>query len=330
MPTERPSKPQAVASAIDAFVTQAADEENQWLHQDAILSLRTVVQHLEAEAAKGKTRIALPIFTTRTILRIHLSPSYLAQPMEGVREQINRSVLRYVEQLNGVLLSYSKLRLTSPLGKISHDAPEVHVRVEFDATYFAPKVGEILEGSVSRIGSDHVALLVLGIFNAAVAHPPAPLAAPLRQDDTAKLIVRSITHAHGLLSMHGDFVQSSSNGQSAAGAVTPGAPSTTPEPHSKLDHRTKEQRREERKRRKDSTIPAAAPAPAPAPAAAPAPAPALSLPKASTGPATDAAPSTVPADEKKKRTPEERAAKKQRKAEREARKAAETAAQAAP
>ena len=79
---------------------------------------------------------------------------------------------RYAEPLSGVLLSYSGLRLKRPLGRISHDAPEVHVCVEFDATYFAPRVGDVLEGTVSRIGEDHIALLVLGVFNASVARKP--------------------------------------------------------------------------------------------------------------------------------------------------------------
>ena len=44
------------------------------------------------------------------------------------------------------------------------------MRTTFDATYFAPKVGDVVQGTVSRLGQDHVALLVLGIFNASVPH----------------------------------------------------------------------------------------------------------------------------------------------------------------
>mgnify|MGYP006145343925 CR=1 FL=1 len=147
---------------------------------------------------------------------------------------------RYAEPLSGVLLSYSGLRLKRPLGRISHDAPEVHVCVEFDATYFAPRVGDVLEGTVSRIGEDHIALLVLGVFNASVARkhryrPLSPALAPahslqpaqahrtsrrvsvadprgtrrgsLRPDDTAVFVVRSVSQANGLMSMVGELME---------------------------------------------------------------------------------------------------------------------------
>ena len=38
--------------------------------------------------------VKLPIFTSRVTLPLHLSPSYLAQPIEGVRDVLNRSVLQ--------------------------------------------------------------------------------------------------------------------------------------------------------------------------------------------------------------------------------------------
>ena len=68
---------------------------------------------------------AMPIYTRHVELPLYLAPAYLAQPMEGVREQLNRSVLRYVEQLNGVLLSYKELKLQRQSGRIAYDAPEL-------------------------------------------------------------------------------------------------------------------------------------------------------------------------------------------------------------
>ena len=44
--------------------------------------------------------VALPVLTSKVDLPIYLSPSYLSQPLEGVREQLNRSVLRYVLNVN--------------------------------------------------------------------------------------------------------------------------------------------------------------------------------------------------------------------------------------
>ena len=55
--------------------------------------------------------LPVSVYTRHVELGLHIAPAYLAQPMEGVREQLNRSMLRYVEQLDGVLLSYAGLRL---------------------------------------------------------------------------------------------------------------------------------------------------------------------------------------------------------------------------
>ena len=152
--------------------------------------------------------VTSPIFTRRVTLCTHISPAHLVQPLEGVREQLNRSMLRYVEQLGGVLVHYSGLRFTQPLGRISGDQPEVHVRVSFNATYFAPKVGDYLDGTVSRIGGDHIALLVLGVFNGSVAHPTGARRGQIKQDDKGVVfVVRNVTHANGLISMHGELAE---------------------------------------------------------------------------------------------------------------------------
>lgn len=160
-----------------------------------------------ASSSTSGSALALPIYTSLIELPLYLSPAVLAQPMEGVREQLSRSVLRYVERLDGVLLSYAKLRLKQPLGRIAYDAPEVHIRVEFEATYFAPRPGDVLEASVSRIGGDHVALLVLGMFNGSVGlpHDWSAAAPSLQPDDTVRFVVRSVHHSNGLIAMHGDL-----------------------------------------------------------------------------------------------------------------------------
>ena len=92
------------------------------------------------------------------------------------------------------------------------------MRTTFDATYFAPKVGDVVQGTVSRLGQDHVALLVLGIFNASVPHEqpgqqpgqqPSPRPS-LRPGDKAVFIVRSLMRGSGLISMVGEFLEAGS------------------------------------------------------------------------------------------------------------------------
>ena len=152
------------------------------------------------------------VHTKEIELRLYIAPAWLADPMEGIREQLDRMVLRYVDQLDGVLLSYEDLRLKmsalgQPLGRIRDDLPEIHLRVIFTATYFAPKAGDRMDCMVSRIGTDHIALLVMGVFNGTVALPPDwdPAKPKVEPDETREFIVRSVRHVNGILSMQGDL-----------------------------------------------------------------------------------------------------------------------------
>ena len=70
---------------------------------------------------------------TPMTLKMHLSPAYLNDPMAGIYEQLNRSLLRYVERLQGVLLGFHDVRLKGSHGTILTDAPHVHFVVSFDA-----------------------------------------------------------------------------------------------------------------------------------------------------------------------------------------------------
>ena len=277
-------------------------------------------------ASAGASDAALPIYTSNVTLPLYISPSYLAFPMEGVREQLNRSVLRYVEQLGGVLLSYANLRLQRPLGRIAFDAPEIHIRVEFDATYFAPAAGDVIEGTVSRIGGDHIALLVLGVFNASIARPAGwDSAKPsVKPDDKARFAVQTLHNSNGLLTMHGELTtapacvaappvsvpaassrvgaarsgRAHSNGATAAAAATPvpAAPAAEASAEGSGKRKRSSEEKEERRRRKSEAAAAAAAAEAEAAAAA----------------AAAAAP--VAADGKVKRSKEEKAKRKAEKA----------------
>ena len=139
------------------------------------------------------------------------------------------------------------------------------MRTTFDATYFAPKVGDVVQGTVSRLGQDHVALLVLGIFNASVPHEqpgqqPSPRPS-LRPGDKAVFIVRSLMRGSGLISMVGEFLEAGSYRPYSAeearwrpsyrpGTLAPGAPAPrTAEGAEGPPKRSKEEKEEKRKRK---------------------------------------------------------------------------------
>lgn len=281
--------------------------------------------------------VTSPIFTRRVTLCTHISPAHLVQPLEGVREQLNRSMLRYVEQLGGVLVHYSGLRFTQPLGRISGDQPEVHVRVSFNATYFAPKVGDYLDGTVSRIGGDHIALLVLGVFNGSVAHPTGARRGQIKQDDKGVVfVVRNVTHANGLISMHGELAEPGSFRPMPADGALP-----KPAVVRRGDAAARQRSAQPPPTAAASAVSSAAAAAAPksalaaaaasaASSAAPSAAPAEpSAPAAKAVAASSGSPTDGPAGTKAKRSKEEKEERKRRKAEKAAAAATGKAATAA-
>jgi len=257
----------------------------------------------------------LPVYTRHIELPLHLAPAYLAQPMQGVREQIDKSSMRYVDQLGGVLLSYTGLQLQHALGRIAGDAPEVHVRVSFDATFFAPKPGDVIEGIVSRIGHDHIALLVMEIFNGSVSLPAGwdPTQPSVKVDEPCTFVVREVRHTNGLISMHGELGDGAAKARSGA---TPRSAAASARGASRVAAGSG--------RGSGATPGSSAPATAtPATGAASTPAPASAI-AAATPAATDSSGGV-----KRKKTPEEKEAKRKRKAEKAAKKAAAAAAAAA-
>lgn len=53
-------------------------------------------------------------------------------------------------------------------GFIFNGRPHVHFCVNVKFLVFTPVEGEYLEGTVNKVGEDHIGLLVHGVFNVAV------------------------------------------------------------------------------------------------------------------------------------------------------------------
>lgn len=150
------------------------------------------------------------------------------------------------------MLGYTNLRLLSTQGVISEDAAPIHVPVAFRALLFAPVVGQRLceiaaasaharpaqlprargarlaawaatqppcvpraAGVLTKVGSDYLALLIHGTFNASIARPGGWSASALQLGREISFVVRSLSVADGLLSILGDV--DSSDGPAAEG-----------------------------------------------------------------------------------------------------------------
>lgn len=86
--------PAAAAAKVENFVTEATADEHQWLHQDAILSLTTVISSLKryqaASAVEGESAqevrssplpLHSPVFSTLTCL-------HFARPLAGKAHEL--------------------------------------------------------------------------------------------------------------------------------------------------------------------------------------------------------------------------------------------------
>lgn len=117
----------------------------------------------DEERANGH---ALATVTARFTL--HLHPSKTQDVMAGVREQLNMGLLRHSEDLGGVVLAYSDMRVAGGSARLHPYFPFLAVTATARATVFRPRKGQHLVGRVIKVGADYVGLLVLGVFNAAI------------------------------------------------------------------------------------------------------------------------------------------------------------------
>jgi DNA-directed RNA polymerase subunit E'/Rpb7 len=93
-----------------------------------------------------------------------------------VQSKLHKLLMKYNDDACGVLLSLSHLRLPPArrFASILQDLPFLHVQVEATALVFTPTPGSVLTGEVIKVTGTHVALLVHGLFNAAIAREDMP------------------------------------------------------------------------------------------------------------------------------------------------------------
>jgi hypothetical protein len=90
--------------------------------------------------------VATPgIFQESTVeVEIHLAPLLLSSAQRGVDDRLNSFLLKYVDAVQGVVLSYSDPRLVHRGARIVQDNPFVHFRVRANVLAFAPSPGSLL------------------------------------------------------------------------------------------------------------------------------------------------------------------------------------------
>ncbi|KAJ3008765.1 UNVERIFIED_CONTAM: hypothetical protein HDU68_002964 [Siphonaria sp. JEL0065] len=107
--------------------------------------------------------------TVNLRIYFHLPPCFIGDFMRGINEQLNSYLMRYIPELKGVPLSYSNVRIQEKAAKVLYDSPHCHLHATVTFTLFAPKEGTQIVGIVNKVSSDHIGLLVHGVFNASIA-----------------------------------------------------------------------------------------------------------------------------------------------------------------
>ncbi|XP_046460011.1 nucleolar protein dao-5-like isoform X2 [Daphnia pulex] len=104
-------------------------------------------------------------------LHLVIPPYYLDDLRKSVTSVIDCRLIRYAEELGGILAGYGNLVIEHPKADLLFDQSNIHVDVVGDFYIFNPEVNKELTGIVNRKSGDHIGCLVHGLFNIALPKP---------------------------------------------------------------------------------------------------------------------------------------------------------------
>ncbi|KAI9093439.1 hypothetical protein DFS34DRAFT_583418 [Phlyctochytrium arcticum] len=109
-------------------------------------------------------------FSSATVkLHIHLPPALIGREYDGIREHLSQYIMRYVPEVDGVVLAYDNVQVLDETAQIFYDSPFTHFWIRVTLLIFTPRTKREIIGVVNKVSSDHIGLLVHGIFNASIA-----------------------------------------------------------------------------------------------------------------------------------------------------------------
>ncbi|KAJ1666010.1 hypothetical protein IW140_000565 [Coemansia sp. RSA 1813] len=101
-------------------------------------------------------------------LTVTLAPVHSRDLWAGIHETLNSMLLRFVPQVRGVVLSYSRVKPLSDTALMFHDSPFGQLDVSAKLLLWRPIAGMTLRGSINVQSPDHVGLLLWDTFNASI------------------------------------------------------------------------------------------------------------------------------------------------------------------
>eukprot|EP00461_Guttulinopsis_vulgaris_P001577 UN01577 len=165
--------------------------------------------------------------------QIHLLPSKLANLKDGIRSILSSMLMRYDQQLQGVVLSYDKLELLDQNADIFLERTTfTFYQIRFRVLVYKPQVGSYVIGTVNTISEgDHIGLLVHDLFNAVVIGSKGlpdgwsldkanqrwvheGTNEVIQVGSKLRLKVTRLDQSHGIISMHCNMLDDASGVQS--------------------------------------------------------------------------------------------------------------------
>jgi hypothetical protein len=99
-----------------------------------------------------------------------IPPASIGNVMVAAKKELNELLFRWNESLQAIPLFYSEPYFSKNRqhGRVIAEYPWVHIELLVKFYVFKPVIGMVLRGKVNQLSSNHVSLLVAGIFNASI------------------------------------------------------------------------------------------------------------------------------------------------------------------
>eukprot|EP00878_Enallax_costatus_P003659 GHUV01003873.1.p1 GENE.GHUV01003873.1~~GHUV01003873.1.p1 ORF type:complete len:393 (+),score=128.84 GHUV01003873.1:2790-3968(+) len=107
-------------------------------------------------------------------LTVFLQPGLCNKVADGLREDLDNSLLRYLDDHEAVLLGYKNIRVVTKQALLTPWFPYLTIEAQAELLLFRPVPGKILVGRVHKVNDGMLGILVLGGINASVPAEQMP------------------------------------------------------------------------------------------------------------------------------------------------------------
>ncbi|XP_068085851.1 dentin sialophosphoprotein [Anabrus simplex] len=132
---------------------------------------KDVLNHSQSELKDLINDVNAHVFIKTRKFHVSFHPSCLRDIKNAVLEYLDSVIRTYDEKLNGLILGYRSVTILKDVGAIFNDDSYIHLDFEAEFYVFAPAVGRVLTGIVSKNSPEYVGCLVHRVFNVAIPRP---------------------------------------------------------------------------------------------------------------------------------------------------------------